>query len=392
MGNNNPFLTRSKTAVVAASETWIEGRAIQQLEKTAELDGMVRAVGMPDLHPGRGYPIGAAFLSDGMIYPALVGNDIGCGMSLWATSITSRKAKPEKLTRKLVHLDGPLKSHWSELVLDQMNQRGLETTGFESSLGTIGGGNHFAELQAVDAVFDPEAFDATGLKATELALLVHSGSRGFGQQILTQHVTEHGHRGLSIDSDSARYYLRRHHQALVFAELNRWLIAQRFMVALGCDGEAVLDVNHNLVEPLSEAEARVTGLVSGWLHRKGATPANRGLVMIPGSRGHASYLVRPIVSGAFNSESLSSLAHGAGRKWMRADCRARLDKRCRVEDLKRTRLGSQVVCEDKVLMYEEAPEAYKPIDTVINAMTEAGLIELVARFLPVVTYKTRGGC
>ena len=73
--------------LIAADDTWIEGKAIQQLETTARLPGMHRVAGMPDLHPGRGYPVGAAFFAIGRLYPALVGNDIGCGMALWRTDL-----------------------------------------------------------------------------------------------------------------------------------------------------------------------------------------------------------------------------------------------------------------------------------------------------------------
>ena len=387
MGNFSPISFSEKTAVMASADTWIEGRAVQQLEKTAELPGMIRAVGMPDLHPGRGYPIGAAFLSHGRFYPALVGNDIGCGMSLWATGLAARKVKPEKLARKLTGLDEPVSEDWSVLIAEQMSERGLESTGFERSLGTIGGGNHFAEFQKVEEVFDAQTFSELGLNKTQLVLLVHSGSRGLGQQVLTQHVEGFSHAGLEAGTPEADQYLARHNQALIFAELNRYLIARRFFDAVGTDGQQVLDVNHNLVEPVPLPQAS-----TGWLHRKGATPADRGLVMIPGSRGHASYLVKPKPGDGVHWESLSSLAHGAGRKWIRSDCRERLEKRFRIDDLERTRLGSRVVCEDKALMFEEAPEAYKSIDSVIQAMLDADLIELVARFHPVVTYKTRGGC
>lgn len=79
---------------IATENTWIESKAIQQLQTTAALPNMVSVVGMPDLHPGRGYPIGAAFFSTQRFYPALVGNDIGCGMSLFQTDIktTDRKS------------------------------------------------------------------------------------------------------------------------------------------------------------------------------------------------------------------------------------------------------------------------------------------------------------
>lgn len=84
-------------ALIASDSTWIEGKAIQQLQTTAELDGMCRVVGLPDLHPGRGYPVGAAFFSVGRFYPALVGNDIGCGMALWETGLALGKLSADKI-------------------------------------------------------------------------------------------------------------------------------------------------------------------------------------------------------------------------------------------------------------------------------------------------------
>ena len=96
MGNfvQNPS---AGVSIVASDDTWIEGNAIQQLETTARLEGMRRVVGMPDLHPGRGYPVGAAFFSVGRLYPALVGNDIGCGMALWRTDIPAANPRLDRL-------------------------------------------------------------------------------------------------------------------------------------------------------------------------------------------------------------------------------------------------------------------------------------------------------
>jgi len=88
-------------------------------------------------------------------------------------------------------------------------------------------------------------------------------------------------------------------------------------------------------------------------------------------------------------QSAYSLAHGAGRKWSRTDSRAKLEKRYTAKDLTRTELGSQVICEDKALLYEEAPQAYKNITIVIDDLVRAGLAEIVAILRPVVTYKVR---
>ncbi|MDH1629066.1 RNA ligase RtcB family protein [Pseudomonas mosselii] len=364
--------------LVAADDTWIEGKAIQQLETIARLGGMHRVAGMPDLHPGRGYPVGAAFFSVGRLYPALVGNDIGCGMALWRTDIPTAKLHLDKLEKRLGNLDVPLDETWQEAVASF----GLPATGHERSLGTIGGGNHFAELQQLDESYDDAALAALGIERKHLLLLVHSGSRGLGEAILREQVDLFGHHGLEAGSEASAHYLGRHDGALRFAEANRQLIARRMLDRLRADGDVMLDINHNLVSP-----AQVDGL-DGWLHRKGATPSNQGAVVIPGSRGDYSYLVQPIA----DERSLLSLAHGAGRKWMRSECKDRLASRYSVEQLSRTALGSRVICADRALIYEEAPEAYKAIDSVVGALREAGLVRVLARLKPVLTYKTRGGC
>jgi release factor H-coupled RctB family protein len=389
MGNHNGFNIQTLSAsvnLVANADTWIEGKAIQQLQKTAELEGVVKAAGMPDLHPGRGYPIGAAFLTQDKIYPALIGNDIGCGMALWATDIKVRKANLDKFEKRLASIDEPLTSDWKDFIFERYQEKTLSPNGFERALGTVGGGNHFAELQQLDQVIDEALVGELGIDQNHLVLLVHSGSRGLGERILRSHVDRFGHAGLNIGSSEFTEYLQQHDEAIKFAELNRELIAMRMLENLHAKGNQVLDVNHNLVTEKTIANQ------SHWIHRKGATPADCGLVMIPGSRGDYSYLVKPNADPEVNFESIFSLAHGAGRKWMRTECKDRLSKRYRQSDLEKTALGSRVVCKNKALIFEEAPEAYKSIWSVIDAMQDAGLIDLVARFKPVLTYKTNGGC
>ncbi len=376
MGNYVQNLS-ARVSLIASDHTWIEGKAIQQLETTANLEGMCRVVGMPDLHPGRGYPVGAAFFSVGRLYPALVGNDIGCGMALWRTGIPAAKPQLDKLEKRLGSIDAPLAAEWHEHVEAQ----GLPPTGYETALGTVGGGNHFAELQQVDACHDADVLQALGLDGKHLLLLVHSGSRGLGEAILREQVERFGHRGLQGGSAEAAAYQARHDTALRYARANRELIARRMLARWRTEGEAVLDLTHNLVTP-----AVVSG-TAGWLHRKGAAPADQGAVVIPGSRGDYSYLVLPVAA----EQSLWSLAHGAGRKWMRGECRGRLAGRYTAAALGRTALGSRVICEDRDLLYEEAPEAYKPIDSVIGALQGAGLVRVLARLRPVLTYQKREG-
>ncbi|EFH2466948.1 rtcB domain protein [Escherichia coli] len=125
----------------------------------------------------------------------------------------------------------------------------------------------------------------------------------------------------------------------------------------------------------------------GWLHRKGATPDDNGLVIIPGSRGDYSWLVKPVA----NEKTLHSLAHGAGRKWGRTECKGRLAAKYTATQLSRTELGSRVICRDKQLIFEEAPQAYKSAESVVQCLVLAGLIIPVARLRPVLTLKNSGG-
>jgi release factor H-coupled RctB family protein len=362
--------------VIASEKTWIEGEALRQLELTAALPGMRAAVGMPDLHPGRGNPVGAAFFSAGLFYPHLVGSDIGCGMALFATDLPRHKAKRDKVVQKLDGIEGS----WDGDVREWLLEHGSESSDFDDSLGTIGGGNHFAEVQAPLEVFDEDAFASLGLDAGNILLLVHSGSRGMGESILRVHAAAHGAGPLTAGSSDAAAYLASHDRAVAWGRANRALIAHRVASRLGLRHERALDVCHNSVE------RRYVSDEEGWLHRKGAAPHDRGAIVIPGSRGAKSYLVVPEGDGA---SCLHSLAHGAGRKWTRTDARGRLKERVRAKDLLRTSLGSAVICDDKELLYEEAPQAYKDIDDVIASLVAARLVRVVATLAPLVTYKVR---
>ncbi len=362
--------------VIASSQNWIEGAAVQQLAKTAELAGMRLAVGLPDLHPGKGSPIGAAFVTDGWIYPALVGSDVGCGIGLWRTGLNGHAIKRSAWADRLRGLDDA----WDGDAKQYLKARGIEAAGYEQSLGTIGSGNHFAELQAVERIADETGSERLGIASDDVYLCVHSGSRGFGDAVLRDHVERFGFNGLDVSSKEAGEYLIRHDHARAWAAANRELIAMRILDRLKTEGERIVDLCHNWVEP------RVVDSRTGWVHRKGAAPSTGGAVVIPGSRGAYTYVVMPTDP---TERSAFSLAHGAGRKWSRSDSRARLEKRFTVKDLARTELGSEVICEDKQLLYEEAPQAYKNVDVVIGDLVAANLATVVAVLKPLVTYKVR---
>lgn len=374
MGNLYLRALSERIHLVAAPDTWIEGAAIQQLETTAKLKGMQAVLGLPDLHPGRGYPIGAVFFTGGLIYPALIGGDIGCGMQLWQTHLQLHTLKINKIEKQLKNLHESLTEE-ERLQLDDSATIGAP--------GTIGGGNHFAELQQVDAVYDTAVFEKNSLNQQQLFLLVHSGSRGYGGKILSHAIQTYGHKGIEENNPFFEEYLRQHDHALAFAQENRKLIALRILHQLKTAGTPVLDLWHNSVTSASFNN------VQGWLHRKGAAPADQGLAIIPGSRGNHSYLVMPNL-GSDSAQALNSIAHGAGRKWMRSECKEKL-KKYNIEQLKRSEFGSRLICDMRELIYEEAPQAYKSIDSVIHALECAGLIRKIARLKPVITYKCREG-
>ena len=297
----------------ASAQSWIEGEAVRQLYATAKLDGVRHAVGFPDLHPGKGSPVGAAFVTEGVIYPHLIGGDIGCGMALFKTDLVRREAKLDRWAKLRFDLEHP----WDQFVSDFLAEHDLESTEFDSALGTIGGGNHFAELQAVEKVLDADEFKKLGLGKQQLVVLVHSGSRGLGESILRAHVDQHFGDGVEADSFAAEEYLRGHDFAVRWAKANRELIARRFAAALGAEAECLWDGCHNsiTVASASTADRGESSYVCG-VHRKGAVAADSDFVVIPGSRGSLSYLVKPTGDGESHAWSL---AHGAGRKWSRSE-------------------------------------------------------------------------
>ena len=126
--------TETQVRLFASAKSWIEGEAVRQLYATAKLDGMQFAVGFPDLHPGKGMPVGAAFVTEDMIYPHLIGGDIGCGMALFKTDLVRRDVKLDRWSKIQFNLEHP----WDQFVGDFLAERGLESTEFDSALGTIG--------------------------------------------------------------------------------------------------------------------------------------------------------------------------------------------------------------------------------------------------------------
>ena len=319
---------------------------------------MIHVAGMPDLHPGKGAPIGAAMTSS-VLYPFLVGSDIGCGIAVFP--IRLKRVVPEKLAARFPDLD---------LAVDPDEVDEEIPGGYTDGLGTVGRGNHFVELARVE-VLDADLAEQRGLVNGTTVLIVHSGSRGFGERILRAHTEVHG-AGPAADPAA---YLAAHDDAVRWGSLNRRLLAARVARALGAEpAEPIVDECHNLVEVRDGT----------YLHRKGAARGDGRDVLVAGTRGTRSYLV----AAHAGAEAGFSVAHGAGRKMSRSDALRRGRAKHTVEELRRTSVGSLVVCGDRQLLFEEAPTAYKRIEQVIGDLTGHGLATPVAATVPLVTYKT----
>lgn len=361
---------RARLSRFYSRETWIEGRAEDQLAQVAAWPGMAAVAGFPDLHPGRFGPVGAAFLAD-RIWPQLVGPDIGCGMALWHLDLPRHKLRIDKAVRRLAALDDGADPDLGAAALAAAGLDGLIAA---NGLGSIGGGNHFCEVQAVEEVSDPAA---TALRSGDLCLLVHSGSRGRGAQIF-EGLDDSWKQGYAPESEAARRYLDLHDAALVWARLNRTLIAGLAVEALSCEATLICDAVHNHV-------VAQDGL---WLHRKGAAAADRGLVPLAGSREAPSFLlsVPDLVP-----EALGSISHGAGRRYDRASMHGRIRKeKSSLAALTRNRFGGRVVCQDRDLLMEEAGPAYKNPEAVVRDLVDFGLARQLARLVPLITFKTAG--
>jgi release factor H-coupled RctB family protein len=351
-----------------SASSWIEGAAVDQLKTVAAMGGVMAVAAFPDLHPGKFGPVGSAILSD-RIHTHLIGNDIGCGMTLFALDLPARKLRLDKASGKLRALEGP----WDGPVSERLEENDLAEDQHSSGLGTIGGGNHFCEVQMISEVLDDADLAALGLDKGGLVLLVHSGSRSLGASVFSAFSADH--TGLDPASETAQDYLAEHDKAVAFARLNRQIIAERAAEALRTDLRLISDAPHNLIERHGDA----------FLHRKGAAKADEGPVPLAGSRDTLSYLVRPTGS---DPASLSSLAHGSGRKYDRGSMTGRAGmKKSERNALERTSFGGYVVCEDRQLLIEEAPIAYKPSTQVLDDLVTARLAMPIAALTPLLTFK-----
>lgn len=349
-------------------KSWVEGETLRQLDEMASLSGALALAAFPDLHPGKYGATGVALLAD-RAHPLLIGNDIGCGMSLFMLDLSARKFRIDKAEFRLREME---RQDISD-VSDALIAHGLPADLFPESLGTIGGGNHFCEVQAVEELYTSCTEKQVDNQA--LYLLVHSGSRGLGASVFAEFLAgEEGvKQGLEINSPAFLQWKNQHDQCVAWASLNRLLIAQRAARALRTDFQLIADVAHNLVRVQPD----------GFVHHKGAAVANAGdLVPVAGSRASLSYLVRAR-DGVH--QSLGAISHGAGRKYDRASMQARIGQLR--SQLLRNPWGGRAICDDRALLVEEAASAYKDSAQVVADLEAHDLIDPIAAMRPVLTYK-----
>lgn len=356
----------------------IEQAALDQFYDALEQPFAVTGALMPDAHMGYSLPIGAVVATDGVIVPAWVGYDIGCGMCAVPTAFKKDdvSSNAEKIFNG-IYRDVPVgfkhnskDSVWSwdkhinsTDVLDQifMERGGLK------QLGTLGGGNHFIEIgcDEEDVVW----------------IIIHSGSRNLGHQIATHYMklasgdgkAREGHFGFSVDSLEGKRYLTDMNFCLEFALENRKQLVQRVVNVIRevlCDGIVfwgdLINRNHNHAEEKN-------GL---WIHRKGATHAEEGMMgVIPGNMRDGSF----IVEGKGNQSSLWSSSHGAGRVMGRKEAERQLN----VTDFARSMSGIWATVNQTTL--DESPLAYKNIFEVMELQKD--LVKVVHHIKPLINIK-----
>jgi tRNA-splicing ligase RtcB len=428
-------------------------RALQQVANVAALPGIVAAsYAMPDVHPGYGFPIGGVAATDpaagGVVSPGGVGFDISCGVRLLAASLDRAEIRPvlgalmDRFAAAVPrgagrggiwHLAGP--GQLREVLADGARYAVKQGYGTEGDLarcedegavagagagqlstraigrglhqvGSLGSGNHFLEVQAVEQIYDAATARRFGLGHGQVCLMIHCGSRGLGHQICTDHVqimdqamARYGidmpDRQLAcapVTSAEGRGYLGAMAAAANYGRANRHVLAHTareiFRQTAGARLDLVYDVSHNLAKMETHAVDGQRKLLC--VHRKGATralpPGHPDLppdlreagqpVLIPGSMGTYSY----VLAGAPGGGAFASTCHGAGRVMSRHQAQRTVNGtqlRHRLEAA-----GIAVRGASARGLAEETPEAYKDVNAVVEAAEGGGLCRKIARLVP----------
>ncbi len=438
-------------------------RSLEQVANVATLPGILgSSIAMPDIHWGYGFPVGGVAATDGqdgVISPGGIGFDINCGVRLLSTPLVASDLKgkaaglADALYRDIpagVGRGGRLNLRAKELskVMEQgagwaveagygrpSDLRRLESGGRlpgadpdhvssrarergSRQLGTLGSGNHFLEVQKVDEIYDQDAAERLGIgEVGQIAILIHTGSRGFGHQVCQDYlkvmngaISRYGinlpDRQLAcapIKSPEAQRYLGAMAAAANFAFANRQCLTQwvrdtftaRFGKRVGEGIAVVYDVAHNIAKIETHQIDGISREVC--VHRKGATrafpPGHPELpeeyrevgqpVLVPGDMGRYSYVA--VGSPGAMELSFGSSCHGAGRIRSRKAAKKLLGK---VDLTKRLEAENIYVrARARGLLAEEAPEAYKDVAQVMRVVDGAGLCRNVVRLRPVVVIK-----
>jgi tRNA-splicing ligase RtcB (3'-phosphate/5'-hydroxy nucleic acid ligase) len=430
-------------------------KSVEQVRNVAALPGIVGAsYAMPDMHWGYGFPIGGVAGTDvdagGVVSPGGVGFDISCGVRLLGAAGLDRDGLAGRLRQVMDGLDratprGLQKgavwqlrgSEQLESILlggsryavecghgvardlercedfgavpdadpAQVSARAIERG--LGQVGSLGSGNHFLEVQAVDEVYDERAGAAMGLRLGQVCVMIHCGSRGLGHQICTDHVRamEHAmrHYGISVpdrqlacvpvESREGRAYLGAMSAAANYGRANRQLLGEAarrvFESVTGVTLDLVYDISHNLAKIETHQVAGQQRRLC--VHRKGATralpPRHPDLppdvrdvgqpVLIPGTMGTSSYVLAGVAEGA----AWYSTCHGAGRRLSRHHAAKSVSGRQLRAELE----GKGIVVRGASWrgLAEETPHAYKDVSAVVEAAEGAGLCRKVARLVPV---------
>ena len=370
--------------VGAQGEADIEPGALAQLQLALRLPIADQGALMPDAHQGYALPIGGVFRAHRSVSPAMVGVDIACRMmlSIFAVEPDTVVRQRESLFRTLKQVTtfgaGASRAYAADhAVLDDprwnaTNQlRGLRERA-AAQLGTSGSGNHFAELVIGERLQDL----IPGAPAHFAGLLTHSGSRGVGFAVAnnymrvaaqeTKRIAEvpRFYEWLDLDREAGQEYWTAMELCGAFASANHHVIHDLFARRSRLPVSAQIENHHNFAW-------REDDMV---LHRKGATPAEAGVLgIIPGSMATASY----VVVGTGNSTSLMSTSHGAGRRGSRTWAKNTIG----MGDVRRVLAERNILAEG--VSADESPFAYKDIERVIQIQEEAGLLRRVARMQPI---------
>jgi RNA-splicing ligase RtcB len=369
----------------------IEGDTLRQAEKTARLPIVAGHVAlMPDAHLGIGATVGSVIPTRDAIIPAAVGVDIGCGMVAARLDVTAGQL-PDTLEPMLARIEKVIPagvgrahpktaraaSQWLDAHQPATELADKQAVTAARQFGTLGSGNHFFEV-----CLDERSF---------VWLLLHSGSRGIGNQLAQAHIRTARHLAKALelrleDPDLAYFtegtpefaaYIGDMLWAQEYARANREQMmdnaigAVTEIIGMGREVERV-NCHHNFTQRETHDGQQL------WITRKGAISAGTGeLGIIPGSMGTQSY----IVAGLGSAASWRSCSHGAGRRMSRSEARRRFD----ANDLARQMKGRTWLATKSKALVDEIPSAYKNIDQVMA--DQADLVEIRHTLRQVLNYK-----